>query len=193
MIRYMSIEEQVDKDFSVARRRAFFRRVMSRLRKDTISNRLLCFDKIRATLGASTPIYLGKKVVEVAKIVGSVGRCEDFDRELPADQGERRDEVEASRSSLPLWQGPPASAPVQARRRLFRPGQQPPRLGRPLPRCRVDRHRRYDIPCLGAFGHRSPLPRHRPKPANENVAPKEKVFGQDKSARRKQPSYKSRV
>jgi hypothetical protein len=37
MVGYMSLEEQVDADFSRARRRAFLRRVSARLRKDPTS------------------------------------------------------------------------------------------------------------------------------------------------------------
>ena len=79
MVRYMSIEEQVDKDFSVARRRAFLRRMKARLRKASSSDQLPCFDEVRAALGANARIHLGRKVVEVANIVGSVGRCSEFD------------------------------------------------------------------------------------------------------------------
>ena len=60
MIRYMSIEEQVDKDFSVARRRAFLRRMKPSLRKTSNSDQLPCFDEVRAALGANARIHLGR-------------------------------------------------------------------------------------------------------------------------------------
>jgi hypothetical protein len=47
MVGYMSLEEQVDKDFSHARRRALLRRIGARLRRDNTSNRMPCFDEVR--------------------------------------------------------------------------------------------------------------------------------------------------
>jgi len=40
---------------------------------------LLSFDEVRRSLGADNRFYLGRKVVEVSKIVGSVGRHGEFD------------------------------------------------------------------------------------------------------------------
>jgi hypothetical protein len=71
---------QADKDFSRARRRAFLRRIGAYLRKDPGSNQLLSFDEVKSVLGAVEQVYLGMRTVEVAKIVGSVGRHRDFDR-----------------------------------------------------------------------------------------------------------------
>ena len=76
----MDPNEQADKDFSRARRRAFLKRVGAYLRKDPASNQLLSFDEVRSALGAVEQAYLGMRVVPVAKIVGSVGRHRDFDR-----------------------------------------------------------------------------------------------------------------
>jgi hypothetical protein len=50
MVGYMSLEVQVDVDFSRARRRAFFWRVLARLRKDPTPNRLRCFEEVRKKL-----------------------------------------------------------------------------------------------------------------------------------------------
>jgi hypothetical protein len=80
MIPYMTLEAQVDSDFSRARRRAFLRRIRARLRNDLISNQLLSFDEVRRALLVSNQTYLGQRVVEVKEIVGSVGRRGDFDR-----------------------------------------------------------------------------------------------------------------
>jgi hypothetical protein len=80
MVDYMNLEEQVDVDFGRARRRAFFGGLKARFLGDR--DRLLSFDEVRRTLGADNRFYLGKKVVEVSKIVGSVGRHGEFDRDF---------------------------------------------------------------------------------------------------------------
>ena len=80
MLDYMSLEEQVDVDFGRARRRAFFRGLGARFLGGR--DRLLSFDEVRRTLVADNRFYLGRKVVEVSKIVGSVGRHGEFDRDF---------------------------------------------------------------------------------------------------------------
>jgi hypothetical protein len=80
LIPYMDLNEQVDSDFTRARRRAFLRRVLARLRDGPSSHQLLSFDEVRRALLANNRIHLGTKVVEVEKIVGTVGRRRDFDR-----------------------------------------------------------------------------------------------------------------
>ena len=80
MIGYMSLEEQVDKEFLRARHRAFFGRLVARLRGIPERGALPAFDEARRTLGADNRSYLGRRVVEVSKIVGSVGRHTHFDR-----------------------------------------------------------------------------------------------------------------
>jgi hypothetical protein len=85
VIGLMSLEEQVDADFSHACNRALIRRVGTRLRRDAASNRLLCFDEVRKVPGALGRIHRGMRTVPVGQIGGSVGRCSDFDRDfLPA-------------------------------------------------------------------------------------------------------------
>ena len=85
MIAYMDLNEQVDSDFTRARRQALLGRVSARLRKKPTSNQLLCFDDLRRALLANNRRYLGSRVVEVEKVVGSVGRRRDFDGSfLPA-------------------------------------------------------------------------------------------------------------
>src|SRR5687768_9540873 len=76
----MDLNEQVDSDFARARRRAFLRRVVARLRNGPASDQLLSFDEVRRALLANNRSHLGTKVVEVEKIVGTVGRRRDFDR-----------------------------------------------------------------------------------------------------------------
>jgi hypothetical protein len=85
MVGHTSSEEQVDADFSRARRRALLRRIGTRLRRDAASNRLLCFGDLRKVPGAMGRIYRGLRTVPVAQIGGSVGRCSEFDRDfMPA-------------------------------------------------------------------------------------------------------------
>jgi hypothetical protein len=82
---YMSIDAQVDADFTRARRRSFVRRMGARLRGDPSSAGSLSFEEVRKALGASNWVRLGLKVVPVERIAGSVGRHRDFDRTfLPA-------------------------------------------------------------------------------------------------------------
>jgi hypothetical protein len=86
MVGYMSLEEQVDKDFSLARRKALLGRVGAGLRRrDNASDGLLCFDDLRKIPGALGRIYRGTRTVPVGQIGGSVGRCSEFDRDfMPA-------------------------------------------------------------------------------------------------------------
>ena len=85
MVGYMSAEEQVDADFSRARRRAPLGRIRARLRRDTAPDGLLCFDDVRKVPGAVGRVYRGTRTVPVGQIGGSVGRCSDFDRNfMPA-------------------------------------------------------------------------------------------------------------
>ena len=86
MIPYMDLNEQVDADFTRARRRARLRAVVARIRSEHASNRLRSFDDVRRELSvANNRLHRGTKVVEVDQIVGSVGRWGEFDRSfLPA-------------------------------------------------------------------------------------------------------------
>ena len=85
MIPYMDLNEQVDADFTRARRRARLRALGARLRGEHTSNRLLSFEDLRRELAANNRRPRGTRVVEVDEIVGSVGRWRDFDRSfLPA-------------------------------------------------------------------------------------------------------------
>ena len=73
----VSPEERVEADFDRARRRALFGRMVARLRGDR--ERLLAFDEIRKMRRADNRLCLGMRVVEVPRIVGSVGRWRQFD------------------------------------------------------------------------------------------------------------------
>src|SRR5919112_5727197 len=86
IIPYMDLNEEVDADFTRARRRARLRALGARLRSEQASNRLLSFDDVRRELSvANNRLHRGTRVVEADEIVGSVGRWRDFDRSfLPA-------------------------------------------------------------------------------------------------------------
>ena len=80
MARYVNIEEQVDYDFTRARRRAFVRRMQARIVGDPASTRMRSFEDASNKFRAFNRVRLGNRVVAVEKIVGSVGRFGDFDR-----------------------------------------------------------------------------------------------------------------
>ncbi len=81
MIPYMDLNEQVDSDFARARRRSLLRGAVARIRREpAASNWLLSFDDVRRAARTDNGLYLGTMVVEVDRIVGSVGRRRDFDR-----------------------------------------------------------------------------------------------------------------
>jgi hypothetical protein len=85
MIPYMDLNEQVDADFTRARRRARLRALVARIRREHAPNRLLSFDDVRREHAANNRLHRGTRVVEADRIIGSVGRWRDFDRSfLPA-------------------------------------------------------------------------------------------------------------
>lgn len=85
----MNVWEQVDLDYIRARRRALVGRLLARIRKQCTS--LCAFEDARRELGARNRRFLGRKTVEVSRVVGSVGRWREFDREfMPRRANERR-------------------------------------------------------------------------------------------------------
>src|ERR671911_3150411 len=78
MIGFMSVEAQAEVDFDRARRRAFYGRVVARVRRGC--SRLLAFEEVAEGHSAHNRRRLGLRDVEVSKIVGSVGRPDAFDR-----------------------------------------------------------------------------------------------------------------
>ena len=83
MVGHISLEDQVDADFSRARRKALLRRLRVRMRRrDSASDGLLCFDDVRKIPGASARVYRGRRRVPVGQIGGSIGRCSEFDRDF---------------------------------------------------------------------------------------------------------------
>ena len=89
----MDLNEQVDWDFGRALRKARLRRLMLRLRgKPAASGKAPSFDEVQGSLRAYNQVRRGIRVVDLEKIVGSVGRSKDFDRSfmpLRAAAGER--------------------------------------------------------------------------------------------------------
>ncbi|HEX4993171.1 MAG TPA: hypothetical protein VFV45_08040 [Rubrobacteraceae bacterium] len=92
MIGYMSIEEQVDKDFVRARHRALAGRVVALLRGE--GEDLLSFDEVRRVSRANGGLRRGRREVEVRRIVGSVGRYRQFDRNFMPRKASLRDKWE---------------------------------------------------------------------------------------------------
>jgi hypothetical protein len=80
VIGYMSVEEQVDKDFVRARHRALAGRVVAFFRGEREGWNLLSFDEVKRSARANGGLRLGRRDVEVSRIVGSVGRYRQFDR-----------------------------------------------------------------------------------------------------------------
>ena len=81
----MSSEQLAKDDFDRALSRAFWRKVLTRLKGE--NNELLPFDEVREQLIIQGQHYAGFHQVPVDKIVGSMGRYKDFDRAfLPTQQ-----------------------------------------------------------------------------------------------------------
>jgi hypothetical protein len=72
MVGYVSLEEQVDADFSRARRKALLLRARTRLQRGNASNQPLCFDDLEKIPGAIGSIYRGVRTGPVAQIGGSL-------------------------------------------------------------------------------------------------------------------------
>jgi|SRR5829696_4092778 len=89
----MDLNEQADWDFGRALRRARLGRLVSRLRGKPAARSISpSFDEVRGTLQAYNRVRRGIRVVDLEKIVGSVGRGRDFDSSfmpLRAAAGER--------------------------------------------------------------------------------------------------------
>jgi hypothetical protein len=79
MIGYVCVEDQVEKDFDRALLKASLLRWRDRLRRNSAHERLLSFDEAKGALAQWTQSYRGMRTVEVEKVMGSVGRYQDFD------------------------------------------------------------------------------------------------------------------
>ena len=79
MVDLMNLVDQVDLDFTLARRRARLGRLKRRLLRRGTRNTLLSPAELRWSVPASGSMYRGRRTVEVSRIVGSVGKHEQFD------------------------------------------------------------------------------------------------------------------
>ena len=79
MIGYVGVDEQVDKDFHRALWRASLRHLRNRVLRRSPRDHVLSFEEARSVLTRWSQVHRGMRTVEVEKIVGSVGRCRDFD------------------------------------------------------------------------------------------------------------------
>ncbi len=75
----MNLADQVDLDFTVARRRARLGRLKTILLRRGTRGTLLSPDEVRRTAPASGTMYRGRRTIEVSRIIGSVGKHEQFD------------------------------------------------------------------------------------------------------------------
>jgi len=84
----MEAQMRAHRDFTNARRKAFWRLVSSRLTGQ--SNDLLPFDEVYSRLPVKGQRSLGLQAVAIDQIVGSVGRYRDFDRAFCPRQAQTR-------------------------------------------------------------------------------------------------------
>ena len=77
MVGLMDVREQVDLDYARAHRRALVGRFVAWIRRRCAA--LCAFEEARREQGAENRRYLGRRTVEVGRVVGSVGRRRDFD------------------------------------------------------------------------------------------------------------------
>jgi hypothetical protein len=80
MVDLMNLEDQVDLDFTVARRRARLGRLMMLLLGRGARSTLLSTGELRRSVPASGATYRGSRTIEVSRIVGSLGKHEHFDQ-----------------------------------------------------------------------------------------------------------------
>jgi hypothetical protein len=77
----IDLNELVDWDFSRALRKARLRKLVTRLRGQPTARSISpSFEEVQGTLRAYNRVHRGIRVVDLEKIVGSVGRSRDFDR-----------------------------------------------------------------------------------------------------------------
>jgi hypothetical protein len=79
MIDLMNLEDQVDLDFTFARRRAWLGRLKRLSLRRATRSTLLFPDEIQRSVPPSGRMDRGRRTVETSKIVGSVGKHEQFD------------------------------------------------------------------------------------------------------------------
>ncbi|MDQ5811056.1 MAG: hypothetical protein M3358_09960, partial [Actinomycetota bacterium] len=77
MVELMNVHEQVDLDYARAHRRALVGGFLAWVRGRCAS--LRAFEEAHRELGAENRRHLGRRTVEVGRVVGSVGRWREFD------------------------------------------------------------------------------------------------------------------
>jgi hypothetical protein len=83
VIGYVAVDEQVDKDFHRALLKVSLHGMWDRMCRRSAHEHLLAFEEAKAALENSSQACLPRiRPVEVEKIVGSVGRYKDFDRDF---------------------------------------------------------------------------------------------------------------
>ena len=96
----MDLNEQADKDFGLARRKAWIRKLALRLRGKSVGDGAPAdFQDLQNKRRAHNRVRRGIRVVNTDTIVGSVGRSKDFDRRfspLRASTGERWKRVDVA-------------------------------------------------------------------------------------------------
>jgi hypothetical protein len=80
LVDLMNLEDQVEKDFIVARRRARLGRLKTLLLRRGARSTLISSDEIQRTVLTSGAMHRGRRTIELSRIVGSVGKHEQFDR-----------------------------------------------------------------------------------------------------------------
>ena len=79
MVDLMNSEDQVDREFTAARRRAKMRWLRAKLRGKREARTLLSFEEQRRSLRAYGGIFRGRTTVEISCITGSAGKHDYFD------------------------------------------------------------------------------------------------------------------
>lgn len=78
MMQSYAIEERVQADFDFAVSKGRWRQVISRINRS--SDKLLSYDDVRKQHLVTGQRELGTRIVPIDQIIGSMGRCHDFDR-----------------------------------------------------------------------------------------------------------------
>ena len=79
MVDLMNLEDQVELDFTLARRRARLGRLKNLFLRQATRGTLLSPKELRRSVPASGAMYRGMRTVEISSIVGSLGKHEQFD------------------------------------------------------------------------------------------------------------------
>ena len=94
--------------FSKAQRKETYRR-LARVVRGSASTPLLSFNELRARLHLFQQSYAGLQTIEVARIVGTVDRSDDFDRDFLPRTSQTRERWERLERAFPTLGFPPIS------------------------------------------------------------------------------------